>query len=232
MGIKHIPDGMDFHQDPRSFPKDFGFSGSSEGYDPHPAAIPFAGSSPTEGPHTSQVTTPAYAHGGAMHPHGHHIVRTEKRTDGAVIHHHAHGGHSVLHGDGRMTHHKHDGSPAATDMAQDAAMVESGVHQHEDHLHDGEHTDMHFARGGMVPGMGMHMHKGRSRKPHMPKGEPGMGEAEPVNRPPRNPMMSTTPRNAMPGGNMPYGVQPSAEPDVAGSEQNIPQLRGGGRMRR
>lgn len=54
----------------------------------------------------------------------------------------------------------------------------------------------------------------------------------PINTAPRNPMTTRTPRDIMPGGQMGYGVQPSAEPDVAGTTQNIPQLAGGGRMKR
>lgn len=57
---------------------------------------------------------------------------------------------------------------------------------------------------------------------------PGMS---PVEKPPRNPTMSTSPRNSMPGGQMGYGVEPSAEPDQAGSEQGIPQMKRGGHHR-
>lgn len=53
----------------------------------------------------------------------------------------------------------------------------------------------------------------------------------PVETPPRNPNQTTTPRNRMSGGVMPYGVEPSSEPMVAGSTQDIPQLRSGGPVR-
>lgn len=53
----------------------------------------------------------------------------------------------------------------------------------------------------------------------------------PINTPPRNPTRTTTPRNIMPGGAMAYGVQPSSEPNQAGSEQGIPQLKDGGKVR-
>jgi hypothetical protein len=283
MGIRHLKDGQDFG--PEHFDKGFGFSGSSEGYDEHSAAPPFAGTKPTSGPHMSQESTPAYADGGHVHPHGHHVVRVEHRGDGAVVHHHKHGGFSILHPDGsfthhladghaamahggmhhgasvhshpmghevshveshgdrevhhhkhggytvhhedgRITHHNHDGAPMGHGAMVD--MAGKAVFQHETQEHDGEHSDLHLARGGMaMPGMG----KSKMRRPKMPKGEGALTEGSAINRPPRNPMMSTTPRNAMPAGQMPYGVEPSAEPDVAGSGQNIPQLHRGGRMR-
>ena len=297
MGIKHIPDGQDFSS--KDFADSgFGFSGSSQGYDKHPVSPPYAGTSPTSGPHTSQETTPNYAHGGHVHPHGHEVMRVEHHPDGRVVHHHKHGGHTVHHSDGHITHHTHDGSPAHhmaggsahtyahgssvhshphghhvthvetmrdggemhhhahgghsihhadgrvthhdargghighgdPDAAQDRAMVSKGVHQHEAHMHKGEHeTDLHLARGGManLPGMGM-----RHKKPHKPKLPGGaLNEGSALNRPPRNPQNTTTPRNAMPGGQMGMGVEPSAEPDVAGSEQGIPQMSHGGRHR-
>lgn len=75
-----------------------------------------------------------------------------------------------------------------------------------------------FARGGKVrlPG---------KMKPAIAK------QHSPINTPPRNPNITVTPRNTMPGGQMAYGVQPSAEPDRAGTTQGIRQLRGGGRVR-
>ena len=189
------------------------------------------------------------AHGGHahhMHPHGHHVTHVEHRAhDGAVIHHHEHGGHTVHHADGRVTHHHADGAPVHShmahgggiehmhdpegeyvhrarggDVAEDKAMVAKGIRQHENHEHGGEHTDLHLARGG--------------RAVRLPRGMKPMAERphSPINTPPRNPNMSTTPRNAMPAGQMGYGVQPSAEPDNAGSDQGIPQLRRGGRAHR
>lgn len=176
--------------------------------------------------------------GAAMHTHpdGHQVSHVESHHD-REIHHHAHGGYTVHHDDGRITHHSHDGTPVGHamggtahtyarggDVAQDKALVVKGVHQHEDHEHHGEHTDLHLARGGMpMPGRRPRVHK-----PPMAKSP--LTEDSALNRPPRRPEMSTTPRNEMSGGEMPYGVQPSSEPDLAGSEQGIPQLRHGGRM--
>lgn len=52
-----------------------------------------------------------------------------------------------------------------------------------------------------------------------------------VNHAPRNPMSTVSPSNDMPGGQMGYGVQPGAEPDMAGSEQGVPQMKRGGGVR-
>ena len=181
-----------------------------------------------------------------LHPHGHSVVRVEQELSGAVIHHHAHGGKSVHHADGRITHHGMDGTPAHMmrggiehmhdeseyvhrargGRAEEKSMIRSAFKQHDMHEHDGAKEHLELARGG------------RSQK--LPRGmkEPGMrvhspiGDEMPVNRPPRFGRNSTTPRNDMPGGQMAYGVEPGSEPDVAGSEQGIPQLRKGGIARR
>ena len=151
------------------------------------------------------------AHGGMRHmaheghPHGHKVEHTSMH-DGMRVEHHAHGGYTVHHPDGNVTHHDaHGGMCHAqggmhSDEAQDKAMVAKGIHQHEDHEHEGEHTDLHLARGGRprMPGAKAHGKK------------PGMG-AMPMNKPPRNPNVSRTPPDAMPGGQMGYGVQPSDE---------------------
>lgn len=188
------------------------------------------------------------AHGGGMqshmHPHGHHVVHVEHHADGRIIHHHAHGGHTVHHKDGRLTHHHGDGAPVhaahagmehmhdaegeyvhrakGSDMAQDKAMIKKAFVQHEDAEHHGEHEDLHLARGGMA-----------SHRTSLPHGmKPKMASHHsPVNTPPRNPNLTTTPRNMMPAGQMGYGVEPSAEPDVAGSTQGIPQMNSGGHVR-
>lgn len=252
MGPRHIPDGKDFHEVAGAFPKDFGFSGSSEGYDAHPAAPPFDGDTPTKGPHTSVETAPEFAHGGAtnhMHPHGHDVVKVHRQNDGSVVHHHSHGGYTIHHAGGAITHHAaggeichamggpihddghvHDSSELAHrfarggDVEQDKAMVKKGIHEHEDQEHHGEHSDIELARGG-------HPRLPRNMLPKVGHAR-DIGSEMPINRPPRNPMHSTTPRNAMPGGAMGYGVEPSAEPDVAGSDQGLTQLGKGGRARR
>lgn len=191
------------------------------------------------------------AHGGAeshMHPHGHHVVHVEHHSDGRVVHHHEHGGHSVHHMDGRITHHHEDGSPALLigvaaprgiehqhdeseyvhrarggHMAPEKKMIKSAIRQHDEHEHGGAHEDIHLARGGAA---GKHVRLPRGMKP--------VGERmhSPIETPPRNPNLTTTPRNEMSGGQMPYGVEPSSEPDMAGSDQGIPQLAHGGRMKR
>ena len=159
-----------------------------------------------------------------LHPHGHSVVRVEQELSGAVIHHHAHGGKTVHHADGRITHHGMDGTPAH--------MMRGGI----EHMHD-ESEYAHRNKGFDKDRDGM-AHGGRAQK--LPRGmkEPGMrvhspiGDEMPVNRPPRFGRNTTTPRNEMPGGQMAYGVEPGSEPDVAGSEQGIPQLRKGGMARR
>lgn len=170
-----------------------------------------------DGSHVAHHATGGAAH--HMHPHGHHVVHVEHREhDGAVVHHHHHGGHSVHHADGRITHHHPDGSPV-----HDARG--GGI----EHMHDPEGEYAHRARGG-----GEHEeHLRRGGMAHLPHGmkPPGMRPHSPIETPPRNPNMTTTPRNMMPAGEMGYGVEPSAEPDMAGSEQGISQLRRGGRAK-
>lgn len=160
------------------------------------------------------------AHGGEamshMHPHGHHVVRVEQHSDGRVIHHHSHGGHSVHHPDGHISHHHEDGTPA---MAEGGGMAAVGMHSDSSTYVGGNRRD----GGGEGYAMG-----GRTRIPRSftPVAE---RHRSPIETPPRNPTKTTSPRNDMPGGQMGYGVQPSAEPDVAGSEEGIPQMKHGGR---
>lgn len=202
-----------------------------------------------------EVKAEHMAHGGEyagagrhLHPHGHHVVKVEQMASGAVIHHHAHGGHTVHHEDGRITHHMADGTPAHLGMMQpehmhdeseyahrarggsmedereDKAMVKKAFREHDQHMHHGEHEDIELARGGeaMLP---------RGMRPKAARHHSPIGEGMPVNTPPRFGRNTTTPRNAMPGGQMAYGVEPGSEPDEAGSEQGIPQLRRGGKAR-
>jgi hypothetical protein len=85
------------------------------------------------------------------------------------------------------------------DAAQDRAMVSKGVHQHEGNMHKGEpKTALKLAGGGLV------------------------------NRPPADPMTRRTARNITPGGEVPYGVEPSHE----GNRSPITKLNDGGRVRR
>lgn len=161
----------------------------------------------------------AMAQGGGashMHPHGHHVTDVEHRSDGKIVHHHSHGGHSVHHADGRITHHDASGAPV---MAQGGGMGQ----QDGTYVNGGaaEHHERHG--GGMA-------HGGRAR---LPRAMTPVSERRrsPIETPPRNPGISTSPRNNMPGGQMPYGVEPSAEPDQAGSTQGIPQMKHGGKAK-
>lgn len=142
--------------------------------------------------------------------HGGHIVRTEMDANGGCVMHHAHGGRTHVHADGSMTRHPPGGMPSQgghADEAQDRKLFGHMMAEHEGA--EGK------ARGGpIVP---------RRMKPIAAR------RHSPIETPPRNPNTTTTPRNIMPGGKMAYGVEPSDEPDVAGSTQGIPQLRRGGR---
>lgn len=224
--MRRLADGEDFNASHFAQEKDFGFSGSAEGYDEHPVAPPFAGSKPTD----NGAHQPGYAEGGSAHgfahgghPHGHHVVRVEHHPHtGAVVHHHAHGGHSIHHADGHVTHHGADGQ-SVSHMAHGGNHPGEGTHVEK--LMAGKHAepdgDEHLARGGMT-----------TRIPHSMRPK-AAGMHSPINTPPRNPMRSPSPRNKMPGGQMPYGVEPSAEPDDAGSEQGgVPQLKHGGHMKK
>lgn len=173
-----------------------------------------------------------------LHPHGHDVAHVEHHADGRIVHHHSHGGHTVHHKDGRVTHHMEDGSPVAMmphsgietmhdssefahggqhrgDMAGEKAMIRKGVRQHEDHEHGGEHTDLALAGGGRtrLP-RGMRPMAARIKTPteHMPsqRSMPSMRNEQPA------------------GSGMGYGVEPSAEPDDAGSDQGVPTMRRGG----
>lgn len=227
--LKYLAEGVDFAATSGDFPKEFGFSGSNQGYDSHPAAPPFAGSKSTDnGKHLDM-----YAKGGNVHPHGHQVASSEHRPDGSVIMHHAHGGYTVCHADGGMTHHGHDGQPM---MAGGGRM--GGI----ENMHDSSEL-AHRATGGTVQpyakggeehlakgGIGHRQHLPRGMKPKAEHFRP-LGEESALNRPPRNPMHSTTPRNAMPGGQMAYGVEPSAEPDMP-PPGGMTQLARGGRARK
>lgn len=169
-----------------------------------------------------------------MHPHGHHVMRVEHHSDGRVLHHHDHGGHTVHHPDGHISHHHEDGSPVMGHEGEGMAAV--GMHS-DSSTYVGGGAAEHHARHGDGYAMGGHARLPRSMTPmserkHSPIGSGApMGGMSPVEKPPRNPMHSTTPRNSMPGGQMGYGVEPSDEPDMAGSEQGIPQMKRGGHHR-
>lgn len=191
---------------------------------------------------------------------GHMIVH----PDGRTVHHHAHGGHTVHHHDGRREEHHaeggvtyhhldgtaehHDGSEYAhrgmgreegyargghadPDIAQDKRMIKKAFRQHEDAEHHGEHEELHLARGG-IPSE--HPRFPRAMQPkarglHSPIGN------SPIERPPANPKFTRSPPNAMPGGEMAYGVQPSDEaggmpPSPDGD--TLPAMARGGHMGR
>lgn len=236
--LRHLPAGQDFSASDFAREKDFGFSGSAQGYDSKgSAAPPFAADKPTDnGPNLQN-----YAEGGKVehhgghhrhvHPHGHEVTHVEHAHHGVIMHH-AHGGMTVHHHDGHVSHHHAHGGEIGGMMGQMGEgpgegthvakrMATKAVHQHEEHDHPGKpETDMQLARGGAM-------------RPHIPRSAMPKGghEKSPINTAPRNPQRNPSARNAMPGGQMGYGVEPSAEPDDAGTEQGIPQLARGGRAK-
>ena len=196
-----------------------------------------------EGPDMSHVEpgheeSDHFAHGGEVgghhkmssvhtHPHGHEVTHVSHGHDGSEIHHHSHGGYTIHHSAGGVSHHDREGfSPEMQtlehsqaykhggraeheghgDLEQDKSMIKKAFRQHDQHEHGGAKEEIALARGGMP--------------------RPSFGTKQPRSTP--------TPRNARPaGGQVPYGEEPSAEPDVAGSDQGGMQgLKHGGRPRR
>lgn len=197
-----------------------------------------------------------------MHPAGHRIVETEAHPTGGVVMKHAHGGYTHMRPDGNVTHHNADGTPAMgmggggagegtyvdrmakgghmeageerADMMQDKGLIKKAMRQHETAEHGGEHHALKLADGGDVDGDDYARGGRVGKTARLPHGmTPVAGRPKsPINTPPRKPETTTTPQNAMPGGVMAYGVQPSDEPEVAGSTQGIPQFRAkGGKVR-
>ena len=191
--MRRVPDGQDFGAEHFAQEKDFGFSGSAQGYDSAGSASPpFSADRPTDVGENFQT----YAKGckvGMGHPMGHEItsVRHDPST-GAVVHQHAHGGYTMHHPDGNVTHHSAEGQNLA-----------------------------HGGRMAHLGGAGTHVSQMAHLNQHASK--------PPSERPPRNPSRSVSTPNEMPGGQMPYGVQPSAEPDA---DDGAPQLARGGRAKR
>ena len=110
------------------------------------------------------------------------------------------------------------GGPAG-DEAEDKRMIKKAFSEHDRELHHGEHTDLHLARGGFA-----------GRRVRLPRDMSPAGERphSPINTPPRNPNVTSSPANDMAGGQMPYGMQPSSEP----SGGDMAQMHRGGRTRK
>lgn len=161
------------------------------------------------------------AHGGHthVHPHGHRVTHVESLHDGSEIHHHAHGGYTHHHADGSVTHH--DARGAHVDHgAAITHEAESLAHHVAEHERAEEHAGMGLARGG-----GTRVRLPRGMKPAAARTRSPIS----MHRAPR-PTRTPTARDDMPGGTMPYGVEPSAEPDAAGEDQ-VPSFHRGGRRR-
>lgn len=126
------------------------------------------------------------------------------------------------------------GGPVRSDIAQDKALVKKGIHQHEAQEHGGKLSKLDLRRGGKVgkskaPSRAR-KHASKPKAPAMDDG--GMSKGMPINRPPRNPNVTASPKNAMPGGVMPYGVQPSTEPDVPPASGGVPSAGALSRLKR
>lgn len=263
MAIRHIKDGENFQFD-RDF--GFHGSAEApvrdNDRDGHgPSSPPYADASKTRADYRESPSnmsreggpTENYAEGGHVehHPEGHrthhhpdgtHSVHhmdgrvmhhhmdgshTVTHPDGRIVEHHAMGGHTVHHSDGREEHHDHEGR--MTIRHPDGSMDH---HDSSEYVHRAKGGAMHegtenYARGGMA-----------GERARLPRGMKPTAERphSPINTPPRNPNLTTSPRNAMPGGQMPYGVEPSAEPDDAGSDQSgmgagMPGMKKGGHAR-
>ena len=105
------------------------------------------------------------------------------------------------------------------DEAEDKRMIKKAFSEHDRELHHGEHTELHLAHGGFA-----------GRRVRLPRDMNPAGERphSPINTPPRNPNVTSSPANDMAGGQMPYGVQPSSEP----SGGDMAQMHRGGRTRK
>ena len=214
--------------------------------------------------HDGRPVESMFATGGDVHihPSGHHVTQVVPHSDGRIVLHHDHGGHSVIHIDGHVSHHNGDGSPVnttgmsmggmenmhdsseyvhrargghmeategAADKRQDAQMIKSAFRQHDKNEHDGAHEDIHLRRGGYA-----------GKQVGLPKSmKPKIGHSHsPIQAPPRNPQATRTPvDDSAPGGQMPYGVQPSVEdgnmggsgPGADSGSGSMPGLKRGGR---
>lgn len=205
----------------------------------------------------------AFGFGGSVdqapgHPMGGEITRVTKRFDGSTVEHYSHGGKSVNHVGGVTTHHKKTGTliprPAAPPplppddgSMQPAAMMPQGMDPdaappgmmpqgmskggaaHSDRKQDVRLIKQMVAEDDKRIGLarGGHARLPRSLKPVAAR------TRSPINTPPRNPKITRTPDDSMPGGVLPYGVQPSSEPGyrpITATADGPPNgLRKGGR---
>ena len=210
--------------------------------------------------HPDGMTVEYHAHGGHTehHPGG---MMIEHHADGGRIVHHPDGAREH-HDSSELAHRSRGGDMAQDKAMVRKGIHQHEDHEHHGehtdlHLrdggsmpHDGE-RDSSSAHGYNVGGPAM-MQPGQPMMGQRPMGMAKGGHAMSMGERPRvpramrpramarktpfgqpgKPEKTVTPRQSPSDGSMPYGVEPSAEPDVAGSDQDIPQLRGGGRARR
>ena len=137
MAITHVKGDFDESH----FPKDFGFSGSTEkgpkgrtgAKDRNDPAAATTKPVTAENDHPAEESEGGgsnFAKGGNIHPDGHDPHGTHHRPDGMIIIMHTHGGHTLHHPDGHVSHHDAEGN--------------------EMHAHGGEHMNPGYAHGSAV----------------------------------------------------------------------------------
>jgi hypothetical protein len=197
------------------FPGSFGFHGSNKSGPKARQAMPKAKAGPA---------TPT----AEMHRGGRSI---EFHPDGRIMVHH--GGGMDGHDSSELAHRQNfakgghvEAKESAADEREDKKLVKKGVAQHEDQLHGGKRATLKLAFGGSVKG-------GRNRVRPTEKGG-ALSQVSALNRDIENPQETETRPSGelLPAGNEPYGVEPSDEPEAAGSRQDIPQLGKGGKVKR
>lgn len=176
------------------------------------------------------------------HPHAE--SRSDRRDKArAVV---ARTGHDVPHGKMRYAH----GGAVHEDEAEDAKMIEEGVHEHESAMHKGEpKTKLKFRAGGHVDGekarhhLGRRARGGRAGKTHVnvivaPQGGGGMQPRGPMPAampprpiaaapPPPRPAVAPPPPGGMPGAMPGGGMGQPKPPGMMKRGGHVRRARGG-----
>ncbi len=218
------------------------------GIDPHTGGAYARGGHVMTHPHGHHVVHEESGRDGSTIHHHSHGGMTVHHADGHVTHHEAdgrpahHGGMEHRAHGGRM-HERHMAGGGdfhkehPEDAREDKALIAKGIHQAERH-HGEDETPLHLARGGRPGDVRARLPRGM--KPPAERRRPPIGTAEhapPEPRGPSTPEMTRTARGRPTdsaqdyGGTLPYGVEPTDEPDGPGDEQNMPAMAHGGRHR-
>ncbi len=191
-------------------------------------------------PHAMGGMCQHHAHGGITvhHPDGRMTHHNFDGSPAGMRHggHHMAGGGSVEGQDMQMVNEAnqvysragHGAEPFGTESDPSQGGQFSEIHPDSPDT-SGPGMSEKYARGGFT---GDRPSLPRGMKPHAARRHSEIGSEMPMNKPPSNPNLSTGPRNTMPGGKMGLGVEPSAEPDMAGSEQGITGMKHGGQRKR